>query len=294
MEVITLDLRFRNVPEALASFLVLAPSGPVLIETGPGSTVARLQEALSENGLSVEDIKHVLITHLHLDHSGAAGWLADKGATIYIHWRAAQHLVDPSRLLASATRIYGDEMDEMWGTTIPIHKDSIRELRDGEDVLVNDIVVSAMETRGHANHHHILRIGDTAFVGDVCGIRILGKEFVTLPAPPPEFDLGHWQVSLVRIRELNLKKMFCTHFGVVNDVDLHIDKLISELNLVVDYIKNMMSKGCDRDAIVPKYEEWYRERAFSAGLSNEDLAKYETANPFFMSVDGIMRYISKL
>ncbi|GIS67763.1 MAG: hypothetical protein CM1200mP6_08310 [Anaerolineaceae bacterium] len=167
-----------------------------------------MQEALSENGLSVEDIKHVLVTHLHLDHSGAAGWLADKGATIYIHWRAARHLVNPSRLLASATRIYGDEMDEMWGTTIPVHKDSIRELRDGEDVLVNDTVVSVIETRGHANHHHLLRIGDTAFVGDACGIRILGKEFVTLPAPPPEFDLGHWQVSLVRIRELNLKRMF--------------------------------------------------------------------------------------
>ena len=145
MEVITLDLRFRNVPEALASFLVLAPSGPVLIETGPGSTVPRLEEVLNQHGLSFEDIKHVLVTHLHLDHAGAAGWLADKGATIYIHWRAAQHLVDPSRLLASAARIYGDEMDKLWGNTMPVREDSICGLRDGEDVLINDMVVSAIE-----------------------------------------------------------------------------------------------------------------------------------------------------
>ncbi|MBS60382.1 MAG: MBL fold hydrolase [Anaerolineaceae bacterium] len=294
MKVITLDLRFRNVTQALASFLVFAPSGPVLIETGPVSTVARLEEALSENGLSVEDIKHVLVTHLHLDHSGAAGWFSDKGATIYIHWRAAKHLVDPSRLLASAARIYGNEMHEMWGRTIPVSKERIYELRDGEDLLVNDMVVSAVETRGHANHHHVLRIGDIAFMGDAAGIRMPGSDFVTLPAPPPEFDLESWQVSLAKIRELNLKRMFCTHFGVVDDVDLHIDKLVSELNIVVGYVKNLVIQGLNREAIIADYVNWYRDRAYSSGLSSEDLAKYETANPFFMSVDGIIRYMNKM
>ena len=294
MEVITLDLRFRNVCQALASFLVFAPSGPVLIETGPGSTVPRLEEALTQHGLSFEDIKHVLVTHLHLDHAGAAGWLADKGATIYIHWRAAQHLVDPSRLLASAARIYGDEMDTLWGNTMPVREDSICALRDGEDILINDMVVSAIEARGHANHHHIFRIGDFAFMGDMGGIRIPGKNFVSLPAPPPEFDLENWQISLAMIRELELNRMFCTHFGVVDDVDLHIDRLISELNIVVEYVKNLVAEGLDRDAIVTRYVGWYRERAYSAGLLSDDLIKYETANPFFMSVDGIMRYMNKM
>ncbi len=293
MQVITLDLRFRNVPQALASFLVFAPSGPVLIETGPDSTVSRLEVALSENGLSVEDIKHVMVTHLHLDHSGAAGRLARKGATIYIHWRAAQHLIDPSRLLASARRIYGDAMDDMWGTTVPVPKDRIYELKDGEHVLVNDMVVSVIEARGHSNHHHVLRIGDIAFVGDIGGIRIPGKQFVTLPAPPPEFDLGQWQISLARLRELNLRKMFCTHFGIVDDIDFHIDKLISELNMVVQYVKNLISAGYDRNDTISRYVGWYRERAISAGLSDDELLSYETANPFFMSVDGIMRYLSK-
>lgn len=294
MEVKTLDLRFRDVPRALASFLVFAPSGPVLIETGPGATTSRLKVLLSENGLLVEDIKHILVTHLHLDHAGAAGWLASKGATIYIHWRAYQHLVDPSKLLASAGRIYGDAMEEMWGKTLPVSKDRIVELKDGEDVIVNDMVVSVMEARGHSNHHHIFRIGDIAFVGDVGGIRIPGKQFVTLPAPPPEFDLGQWQVSLASLRQLNLRKMYCTHFGAIDDIDIHIDRLISELNMVVQYVKGLMSAGYDRDSIVSRYVEWYRERAISAGLSDNDLLIYETANPFFMSVDGIMRYLNNI
>ena len=294
MEVITLDLKFRDVPRALASFLVLAPSGPVLIETGPGSTTSRLEVSLSENGFSVEDIKHVMITHLHLDHSGAAGWLASKGATVYIHWRAAQHLVDPSRLLASARRIYGDAMDDIWGVTLPVSKDRIHELKDGEDVLVNNMTVSVTEARGHSNHHHVLRIGDVAFVGDVGGIRISGKQFVTLPAPPPEIDLGQWQMSLARLRELNLRKMYCTHFGIVDDINIHIDQLVSELNMVVQYVKKLIAAAYDKDEIISKYVEWYRERAISAGLSNDELLMYETANPFFMSVDGIMRYLSKI
>ena len=294
MEVITLDLKFRDVPRALASFLVLAPSGPVLIETGPGSTTSRLEISLSENGFSVEDIKHVMITHLHLDHSGAAGWLASKGATIYIHWRAAQHLVDPSRLLSSARRIYGDAMDDMWGATLPVSKDRIHELKDGEDVLVNDMTVSVTEAKGHSNHHHVLRIGDVAFVGDVGGIRIPGKQFVTLPAPPPEFDLGQWQISLARLRELNLRKMYCTHFGIVDDINIHIDQLVSELNLVVQYVKKLIAAAYDKDEIISRYVEWYRERAICAGLSSDELLMYETANPFFMSVDGIMRYLSKI
>ena len=294
MEVITLDLKFRDVPRALASFLVLAPSGPVLIETGPGSTTSRLEISLSENGFSVEDIKHVMITHLHLDHSGAAGWLASKGATIYIHWRAAQHLVDPSRLLASARRIYGDAMHDMWGVTLPVSKDRIHELKDGEDVLVNDMTVSVTEAKGHSNHHHVLRIGDVAFVGDVGGIRIPGKQCVTVPAPPPEFDLGQWQISLARLRELNLRKMYCTHFGIVDDINIHIDQLVSELNLVVQYVKKLIAAAYDKDEIISRYVEWYRERAICAGLSSDELLMYETANPFFMSVDGIMRYLSKI
>ena len=138
------------------------------------------------------------------------------------------------------------------------------------------------------------RIGDFAFMGDMGGIRIPGKNFVSLPAPPPEFDLENWQISLAMIRELELNRMFCTHFGVVDDVDLHIDRLISELNIVVEYVKKLVVEGLDRDAIVTRYVGWYRERAYSAGLLSDDLIKYETANPFFMSVDGIMRYMNKM
>ena len=185
-------------------------------------------------------------------------------------------------------------MHDMWGVTLPVSKDRIHELKDGEDVLVNDMTVSVTEAKGHSNHHHVLRIGDVAFVGDVGGIRIPGKQFVTLPAPPPEFDLGLWQISLARLRELNLRKMYCTHFGIVDDINIHIDQLVSELNLVVQYVKKLIAAAYDKDEIISRYVEWYRERAICAGLSSDELLMYETANPFFMSVDGIMRYLSKI
>ena len=119
MEIHTLDLHFQRQPNTIASFLVIGPSGPVLVETGPMSTLATLREQLASLGYRPADIRHVLVTHIHLDHAGAAGWWAQQGATVYVHPFGAPHLVDPSKLIASATRIYQDELETLWGEIVP-------------------------------------------------------------------------------------------------------------------------------------------------------------------------------
>ena len=119
MQILTIDLNFQKVPNAIAAFLVISPGGPVLVETGPGSTLPVFLEQLSQHGLTPTDIKHVLVTHIHFDHAGAAGWWAQQGARIYVHPFGANHLIDPTRLIASATRIYGDKMGALWATSSP-------------------------------------------------------------------------------------------------------------------------------------------------------------------------------
>ena len=188
MNIQTLDLNFQNTPEAIASYLIWGPDGPVLVETGPGSTLPTLLENLSQQGLKPADIKHILLTHIHFDHAGAAGWWAQQGAQIYVHPFGAKHLIDPAKLIASATRIYGNKMDTLWGDILPAPAEKVTIIYDNDTVEVAGLSFQVLETPGHARHHHVYRLGDVAFTGDAAGIKIPGSPLVGLPAPPPEFD----------------------------------------------------------------------------------------------------------
>ena len=165
-----LDLRFQGVERVIASFLLDSGEGPVLIETGPESTYARLEAALRAEGVLPEEVRHVFVTHIHLDHAGAAWRLAELGATVYAHPQGAPHLVDPSRLLASAERIYGDGLKALWGEVRGIPRERVRPLADGERVRLGDLEVQALATPGHAGHHHAYRVGDLVFTGDVLSL----------------------------------------------------------------------------------------------------------------------------
>src|SRR4030042_4609731 len=118
--VVTIDLKFMGRANAIAAYLIPHRRGAVLVECGPGSTTTALEVGLSENGFHAEDITDVLLTHIHLDHAGAAGWLARRGARIHVHSAGAPHLLDPEKLLSSAKRIYGDMMDRLWGDFLPV------------------------------------------------------------------------------------------------------------------------------------------------------------------------------
>ena len=293
MKVHTLDLNFQGRPNTIASYLVIGPDGPVLVETGPRSTYAELITGLAKHGFSPADIKHVLVTHIHLDHAGAAGWLAREGAHIYVHHVGAPHLIDPSKLLTSAKRIYGEKMDSLWGEVIPIPSRQVTSLKDGEIINAGGLTFTALDTPGHAYHHHVFQIEDLAFTGDAAGIQLPGIQYVDLPSPPPEFNLERWQQTIEQLLAMPVTAIYPTHFGRVDNWKQHLQDLQALLKSTSEFIRLRLQSGLERDEILTQFLEAQRSRALAAGMTDEMIDRYEIVTPQYMSVDGIIRYWRK-
>ena len=289
----TLDLEFGHTPETIAAFLVFGPEGPVLVETGPASTLPTLLSRLEENGVAPGDVRHVLVTHIHLDHAGAAGWWAQQGATVYVHPNGERHLIDPSKLLTSAERIYEDRMDELWGQTVPAPAEQVVAVEGNAIIEAAGLEFVALDTPGHARHHHVYRLGAVAFTGDAAGVRLGDRHWIDLPGPPPEFDLGAWKGTLNRLRHENLDAIYRTHFGATTDVSEQLDRFESHLDAGAAFVRDMMAEGLDRDSMIARYNETMRRWASQDGVDDATALAYELANPRFMSVDGIARYWRK-
>ncbi|WP_420643455.1 MBL fold metallo-hydrolase [Candidatus Leptofilum sp.] len=288
-----LDLNFQGLSEITAAYLVVGPTGPILIETGPGSTLDTLLNQIRQHGFEPEQIEHVLVTHIHLDHAGAAGWWAQQGAQVYVHSFGARHLVAPDKLLASAKRIYGDMMDSLWGEMLPAPAENVTEVFDNDVLEVAGLKITALETPGHARHHHVYVMGDVAFTGDAAAVRLPAFNLPDIPAPPPEFDLETWESTLDRLLSHNFQQIYPTHFGRVDDVEAHLLGVKWLVRETAVFIQQKLQDGLTRDDIVTAYESWFANRARSAGLSDKAIAQYAAANPLYMSVDGIMRYWQK-
>ena len=289
-QITTLDLGFKNLPKTIASYLISGPDGLVLVETGPASTLPHLRAQLAEHGYKSSDIDHVLVTHIHLDHSGAAGWLARDGSQIYVHHVGAPHLIDPSRLLYSAGRIYGGQMDALWGETIAASEEKVTAVYDGDIIDVAGLQFTAIDTPGHAWHHHTYRLDDIAFTGDAAGIHIPGTYLVDLPAPPPEFKLEVWDNTINRLLAENLSAIYPTHFGKVEDPNEQLEQLRTLMHEAAEFVRLRMAENQDRDTITAAYVSWMQDRARASGLSDYTIQQFDAANPLYMSVDGIMRY----
>ncbi len=289
----TIDLLYLDNPETIAAYLVEGPESPVLIETGPESTLPALTRGLKEIGLEPRDIPNVLVTHIHLDHAGALGWWAEQGADVWVHHRGAPHMIDPSLLWASASRIYGKDMERFWKGITPAPRERVHAVSPGETIAVGGLEIVPIDTPGHAGHHFAYRVGDIAFVGDVTGIRVPGLPFVDLPMPPPEFKLELWLESLDRLESENLGAIYPTHFDRVEDVAGQLDAARSGLRAEVDFIAKKVDEGLERDAIVAEFDTFNRARASASGLSDEEVDRFKTASPVYMSVDGVLRYLKK-
>lgn len=291
MQIHTLDLHFQGLEHAIASYLIEGDNECFLIESGPASTLPALHAALRTHGLQPSDIRHLLVTHIHLDHAGAAGWWAQQGTHVYVHHVGAPHLVDPTRLLQSAGRIYGDRMEPLWGSVMPAPADRVTALADGDAVTIDGIELVAQDTPGHAWHHHVFQLDDIAFCGDAAGVRMPGAGWISVPAVPPEFKLEVWLATLDRLEAADFRAVYPTHFGRVDDPAAHFAAFRPRLVEAADFVRADMEAGLSRDKIVEHYRDWNREIA--AGVSPEDFDRYEAANPLYMSVDGLMRYWSK-
>jgi glyoxylase-like metal-dependent hydrolase (beta-lactamase superfamily II) len=289
----TIDLHFQGLPENIAAFLVETSSGPILVETGPHSTLPQLKAGVEAAGFRMEDIKHVFLTHIHLDHAGAAWWFAARGATIYVHPRGSKHLASPGRLMESARMIYQDKMETLWGQMNEIAEGNIIVAADGEVFSFNkEEEMKAWHTPGHAVHHIAWQFGEHIFTGDVAGVRIR-QGVVIPPCPPPDIDIADWVASIAVLRRLKPAKFYLTHFGEVAYSDDHLDELEQRLKAWANWIKPHVEAGKTIPETTPLFQQMVKEDLMKAGISAGSQAKYESANPSWMSVAGLFRYWKK-
>jgi glyoxylase-like metal-dependent hydrolase (beta-lactamase superfamily II) len=290
-----IDHHYQGTREAIASYVIDAPRGPVLFETGPGSTFPALVEGLNRIGLSPRDIRDVFVTHIHLDHAGAAGHFAREGATIYVHEFGAKHLIDPSRLLASAKRIYQERMERLWGETLPCPESQVVALHDGDVIDAAGLSVLAIETPGHARHHH-------AFACEVSGERIAftgdagacfvheAPGFISLPTPPPEFERDQWIASLDRLEARGFDVIYPTHFGRVEDVTAHFARSRLAVRQHSDMVREMLVAHVPRDLMLKRYTEWFVGEAERAGVPAHKMDFYVKSSLAEMNLTGMLRY----
>jgi len=294
MQVHTIDLKFQSVEGVIAAFLIESGGELALIETGPGSTLDVLRTGIGDLGFSAGDIKKVLVTHIHLDHAGAAGWWVDQGATVYVHHNGARHLIDPSRLMESARMIYGERMDELWGEMLPAPEDKVVSLDDGDEIRVGDSVFVARDTPGHARHHHVFVCDEVAFTGDVAGARLAGQNYISVTSAPPQFDAEVYEQSISTLLEGGYSKLYLTHFGEVADVRDHLEQYQVAVKSATTFIAERIEEGMDEEELQIAYEALQMERAFQADVPPEIWNRYQVANPTAMCADGLRIHHEKL
>lgn len=291
--VLTIDLNFQNKTQAIASYLIRSKDAVVLIESGPGSTLSALEAALAKEQLTPRDITHVLLTHIHLDHAGAAGWLSKQGAEIYVHPNGAAHLLNPEKLIASATRIYGDKMDQLWGEFLPVEQKQLKVPQDAEEIAIGGLRFVAVNTPGHAEHHYSYLFEDICFSGDVGGVRIPGFQYLRAPMPPPELHFERWLESIARLRKEKFTQIAPTHFGIFADAKWHLDELERNLIATRKWLASVMEDSLEIDALRDRFEAWMNSQSIEQNLSEDVILAYALANPIGMSADGLMRYWKK-
>jgi glyoxylase-like metal-dependent hydrolase (beta-lactamase superfamily II) len=251
--------------------------GDVLVDPGPSSCLPTLL-----HGLGDERPRALLLTHIHFDHAGAAGSLVQRwpDLPVYVHERGARHLADPTRLYESARRLYGDDMERLWGEMLPVPAENLHVLTGGETVL-DDFAVAY--TPGHASHHVSYLHDGTAFVGDVGGVRITATAMTIPPTPPPDIDVEAWHESIAIVRAWQPERLAMTHFGSSGGVDAQLNELDARLDEWAD-----LARDGDRDAFITAVQAQILRDG-----SPEQAATYQQAAPVEQLFAGYDRYWSK-
>ena len=293
MVVHVFDTRQLGRPGIIAATALETDDGLVLFDTGPESTFVNLTEEIQRAGFAAADVRHVFLSHIHFDHAGAAGRFAKLGATIYVHPRGAPHLIDPSRLIDSATRIYGAEMEKLWGQFAPIDEQRVTVVDDADVVRVGLVEVRAIATPGHASHHNVYQWEDSVFGGDVAGVRLGGGPPVP-PFVPPELHIESWLDSLGKIRALEAKKLYLPHFGLVEGpISAHLDALDERIRRWAVWFRDRIRAGDAEEQLIPAFAASVAEELRQAGTTEEEMRDYECADPSFMAVGAAVRYWQK-
>jgi glyoxylase-like metal-dependent hydrolase (beta-lactamase superfamily II) len=292
-DVKVIDLCFQNIPGAIAVYLIPHRYGAVLVESGPGSTLPKLISGLKKHGMEAGDISDVLLTHIHLDHAGAAGWFAERGANIHVHPNGAEHLVNPEKLLRSAARVFGGKMESMWGKFYPVPSDHIIIHEDDEVFEIEKLEFRAFDTPGHAIHHHTYQYGQIGFTGDVGGVRLAQLRHVRTPMVPPEFHPEIWRQSIERLGRKDFRWIAPTHFGIFDDPQWQLSAVIQMLNDLDEWMKANLPGDPPIEILTQRYKKWIEDRSYADGLSCSLMTANEAANPSWLTPLGMQRYWNK-
>lgn len=287
------DTRQLGYSGIIAATALETADGFALFDTGPESTFDNVAAELRSIGCEPEDVRHVFLSHIHFDHAGAAWRFAELGASVYVHPRGAPHLVDPSKLVDSATRIFGAEMEKLWGRITPVSGERLRILEDGDIVRVGAFEIRAIATPGHASHHHVYHWDDCLFGGDIAGVRIGGGPAIP-PFVPPELQVESWLESIDKIRALNVTELYLPHYGLVEgDVAAHLDALEDHVRRWSAWFRDRLREGATEEQLVPAFAELEAAELRAGGATDEEVRGYETADPSSMAVTAALRYWRK-
>jgi glyoxylase-like metal-dependent hydrolase (beta-lactamase superfamily II) len=270
-----LDLEFGGKPDAIGIYLVDTEDGPALFDCGPTTTLPVLERRLSEQGLELTDVRHLLLSHIHLDHAGATGTIVQRHPTltVWVSPVGAPHLVDPSRLERSARLLYGEQFDPLWGALLPVPEANVR-IAEG-----NVLGWEAFPTVGHARHHVSYLRDGTLLAGDACGVRMPDAAYVLPVCPPPDLDVAAWHATAAEITRRDPERLALIHFGAHEDVASHLDRLETELDRWVE----RAASGLDVDEFA----------AAARADMGADADRYDRVAPLWQSFAGLQRYLEK-
>jgi len=291
-----IDLHHCGQESVIGAAILELDSGVAIIDPGPASTIPVLRLRLHEAGIGLLDIRAVLVTHIHLDHSGACGTLirANPKINVFVHQRGAPHLVDPSRLVASAARLFGDRMTQLWGEVLAVPKENLRIVQDGDRFGEGGRSLDIAYTPGHASHHvsYFDSSSGIAFVGDAAGGRIRDGQVVLPATPPPDIDTDVMLESVNRILEWRPERLFVTHFGPATRVKHHAALLEERLIAWSARVRESLLEEGDDAARAARFGEWVLAHLREM-LSEEQVAAYELGAPPDLSWYGLARYWRK-
>jgi len=290
------DLEFLGKPGIIATGVLHGKAGVALVDPGPSTTLETLKRKLDAKGMAFGDVRAILITHIHLDHAGATGTLMDRcpDARVFVHARGAPHLADPSGLLASASRLYGADMNRLWGEVRAVPASRLEILNDRDSLEIVGHTVESAYTPGHASHHvsYLLPSARLAFVGDTAGIARQGGRLVIPPTPPPDIDLEAWRVSTDRLLAWDPQLLFLTHFGPHPSPRVHINDLWVRLDAWSTRVRGLMAMpGTDAEHAAAFTDEVADE--ITRATSRAEAQAYADAGRFDFSWMGLARYWRK-